>query len=172
MQQHAIRAKAQKADGTDGGGRPNLLRHLAHSDMPLSELHEKRLAKEAFTVLSAGVHTTARTLEFISYHIIKNQLFKLDLQKELEPIMADYPQTLPSVSQLEALPYLSALIKESHRLVSRSKKNGILIILDWVILLCIVYLEFHPMYPWYTRIGLFHEVFVKPASLNTQILTF
>ena len=115
MQQHAKKAKAENKDGTDGGRRPTLLRHIAHSDMPVSELHEKRIAKEAFVILSAGVHTTARTLEFIVYHIIENEEFKFSLQKELEPVMIDFPQNIPSLTQLEGLPYLSGLIKEGHR---------------------------------------------------------
>ena len=115
MQQHAAKAKVEKADGTAGDARLTLLRHMAHSDMPVSELHEKRLAKEAFAVISAGIHTTSRTLEFITYHVMRNDQFKLRLQRELEPVMAGFPQNMPSVSELEKLPYLSGVIKEGLR---------------------------------------------------------
>ena len=115
MEQHAVKAKAEKAAGTDGDAGPTLLRHIAQSDMPVSELHEKRLAKEAFAVISAGTHTTSRTLEYITYHILKNEQLKSNLSKELEPVMTDFPRAVPSVFQLEELPYLTGLVKEGHR---------------------------------------------------------
>ena len=115
MRQHAAKAKAGKANGTDGTARPTLLRHIAHSDMPVSELGEARLACEAQVVISAGVHTTSRTLEYIAYHLIANDKFRSQLQKELEPIMVGFPEEMPSVSQLEKLPYLSGVVKEGLR---------------------------------------------------------
>ena len=115
MRQDAARAKDEKAAGTDGNARPTLLRHLVHSNMPESELHVNRIARETQLLISAGVHTTTRSLEYISYHIISNEQIRFDLQKELKPVMAGYPKVLPSLSQLEKLPYLSSLIKEGLR---------------------------------------------------------
>ena len=115
MREDAERAKAEKAAGTDGNARPTLLRHLAHSDMPASELHVNRLARETILIISGGVHTTSRSMEYLAYQIIANEQIRFNLQKELEPVMAGFPQVVPSVSQLEKLPYLSAVINEGLR---------------------------------------------------------
>ena len=115
MRQHAAKAKAEKANGTDGDARTTLLRHIAHSDLPESELSDTRLAREAQVMLSGGVTTTSRTLEYIAYHLIADKEIRTELHKELEPIMGHFPETLPSISQLEKLPYLSGVIKEGLR---------------------------------------------------------
>ena len=116
MRQHVARAKAGKAEGrTYGEGHPTLLRHIAHSEMPVSELDDTRLAREAQVIISAGVHTTARCLEYTAYHLIEDEKIRFQLQRELEPIMAGYPEKIPSVSQLEKLPYLSGVVKEGLR---------------------------------------------------------
>ena len=78
MRQHAIKAKAEKADRSDGNARPTLLRHIAHSDMPESELHESRLAREAQVIITASVHTTSRSLEYIAYQLIANEHIRLN----------------------------------------------------------------------------------------------
>ncbi|CAF9935225.1 MAG: hypothetical protein HETSPECPRED_009704 [Heterodermia speciosa] len=117
MRQHVARAKAGKAEGrTYGEGHPTLLRHIAHSEMPVSELDDTRLAREAQVIISAGVHTTSRCLEYIAYHLIEDEKIRFQLQRELEPIMAGYPEKVPSVSQLEKLPYLSGVVKEGLRM--------------------------------------------------------
>ncbi|KAG6986408.1 fusicoccadiene C-8 hydroxylase [Physcia stellaris] len=115
MRHHAAKAKAEKADGTDSNARTTLLRHLAHSDLPESELGETRLAREAQVLLGAGVATTSRALEYIAYHLIADKEIRFELHKELERIMADFPEKLPPLSQLEKLPYLSGVVKEGLR---------------------------------------------------------
>ena len=123
MRQHAVKAKAAKADGTDGDARPTLLRHIAHSDMPESELGELRLAREAQVMITGGVHTTSRSLEYIAYHLIANRKIRLELQRELEPVMAGFPEEIPSLSHLEKLPYLSGVVKEGLRWVLDSEQR-------------------------------------------------
>ena len=112
---HAAKAKAEKAIGIDGNARQTLFRHIAHSDMPPSELDDSRLAREAQVIIWAGVHTTSRTLEYITYHLITSEDIRTALQKELEPVMAAFPQEVPSMSQLDKLPYLTGVIKEGLR---------------------------------------------------------
>jgi len=85
--------------------------------MPQSELSSERLSKEAQVILGAASVSTARTLDFITYYILANKNHLVILQKELGPIMARYPEKVPSWADLEKLPYLQAVIKEGLRWV-------------------------------------------------------
>lgn len=118
---HTVDAKRDKLNAagkaTEGGSRVSLFRHIVNSDMPESELSTERLSKEAQVLLGAGTASTARTLDFLSYHILSKPHIRQRLKKELTGIMADYPQSVPSLTQLEKLPYLQAVIKEGLRYV-------------------------------------------------------
>ena len=83
--------------------------------MPESERSIERLSREAMVLFGAGTATTARTMGFISYYILRHPHMKQRLGNELKDIMAEYPKTLPTWSDLEKLPYLQALIKEGLR---------------------------------------------------------
>ena len=115
MRQHAASAIREKDQGLKANTRPTLFQHIAQSDMPLSELHEDRLTMEAGVIMIGGVHTTARTLEYIAYHVVANEQIKRRLQEELEPVMAGFPEKIPSLVELENLPYLSGVIAEGLR---------------------------------------------------------
>ncbi|KAL2041006.1 hypothetical protein N7G274_006464 [Stereocaulon virgatum] len=117
---HIVDAKRDKLNPagkvTDKGSRRSLFRHIVNSDMPESELSTERLSKEAQVLLGAGTASTARTLDFLSYHILSKIHIRQRLMEELTGIMAEYPQSVPSLTQLEKLPYLQAVIKEGLRL--------------------------------------------------------
>ena len=83
--------------------------------MPESELSDERLAKEASVILGAATTTTGRTLVYISYYILARPDIRLKLQKELRTVMLAWPQQVPTLAELEKLPYLQALIKEGLR---------------------------------------------------------
>ena len=85
--------------------------------MPESELSIDRLSKEAQVLLGAGTVSTARTLDFISYYVTSNESVRERLSNDLKDIMAQYPEKLPSFTQLEKIPYLAAVIKEGLRWV-------------------------------------------------------
>ncbi|KAJ9216495.1 hypothetical protein DTO166G4_2083 [Paecilomyces variotii] len=118
---HLQVAKREKAGSgyknpTLGGGRITLFRHIINSDLPASELADDRLSKEAQVLIGSGTITTAGTMAFLVYYIASNPAIKKRLQEELKPVMRDYPQTKPTWAQLEKVPYLQALIKETLRL--------------------------------------------------------
>ncbi|RAK82730.1 cytochrome P450 [Aspergillus fijiensis CBS 313.89] len=94
----------------------SLFHHVADSDMPDSERSPERLAKEAQVLLGGGTASTARTIGFASYYILSNPAIKARLQDELREPMAEWPDRVPSWAELERLPYLQAIIKESLRL--------------------------------------------------------
>lgn len=83
--------------------------------MPKSELAADRLAKEAQAMLGGGTVSPARTMSFASYYILSRPDLKARLQAELTATMAEWPQRIPTWEQLESLPLLQAIIKESLR---------------------------------------------------------
>ncbi|KAL4972981.1 cytochrome P450 [Aspergillus desertorum] len=75
------------------------------------------LAEEAFTFIDAGVDTTGGTLVTAVYHVLKNPEILWKLRKELDEALrlhADNTDIDPR--ELGELPYLNAIVKESHRI--------------------------------------------------------
>ncbi|KAI0812130.1 cytochrome P450 [Xylaria sp. FL0064] len=67
-------------------------------------------------LLGGGTASTARTIGFASYYILSRPSIRSTLEQELKDVMATWPQRYPSWAELEKLPYLQAIIKESLRL--------------------------------------------------------
>lgn len=109
-------ARRDKANGSDISARPTVLRHLVNCDLPSSEMQDDRLCQEAQSLIGAGTFTTASILSFISYQLIANERVRSTLKEELDSVMVGYPETIPSWSQLEQLPYLCGVVKEGLRL--------------------------------------------------------
>ena len=97
------------------GSQLSLFNYIVNSDMPKSELSDDRLAKEAQILMGGGTASTARTLGFVSYYILSRPEIRARLSAELAEPMAKYPESVPSWAELEKLPLLQALIKESLR---------------------------------------------------------
>ncbi|KAE8143633.1 cytochrome P450 [Aspergillus pseudotamarii] len=84
---------------------------LDNPNLPASERSLLRLEQEGALLTLAGTESPAQTLNIIFYHLLAKQSLLAKLRKELN--------TLPSPStwtQLEQLPYLSAIIEEGNRL--------------------------------------------------------
>ncbi|KAI1653876.1 cytochrome P450 [Daldinia decipiens] len=94
----------------------SVFHHVMKSDMPESDKSEERLTGEAQVMLGGGTVTTARTLSFASYYILSRPEVQYRLEHELKDIMADWPQRVPTWAELERLPFLQGVIKESLRL--------------------------------------------------------
>lgn len=114
------RNNPEKEKSPSEAERPTLFQHLAHSDLPESDLTKERLSIEAQVILGAGTVTSARTLDFISYYIVTNDHIRERLVEELRDVMAGYPEKPPAWAQLEKLPYLQAVIKEGLRYITPS----------------------------------------------------
>lgn len=99
----------------DAKASQSLFHHILDSDMPQSELSDDRLAKEAQLLLGGGIASTARTIGYISYYILARPKVRSRLQDELKKTMASWPDQVPSLAELEKLPFLQALIKEGLR---------------------------------------------------------
>jgi len=81
-----------------------------------SERSEERLAKEAQLLLGGGTASTARTIGFATVYILSDPKIRARLEQELREPMAGWPDRVPTWAELERLPFLQALIKESLRL--------------------------------------------------------
>ena len=94
---------------------PTIFHEIIHSDLPPPEKTPKRLSGEAAAILGAGAVTTAWTLTVAMYHLTVQPEKMRRLQAEIRSIMPD-PHQPANLQQLEQLPYLTAVIKESLRL--------------------------------------------------------
>jgi cytochrome P450 len=118
---HIIEAKERKRSGVslsknEGSLKSNtVFDQLVNSNMPDSELSVERLASEAQVLMGAGTVTTARSMDHLVFHILRNSRVRDRLAAELKVVMADFPETIPSWQTLEKLPYLQVCIKEGLR---------------------------------------------------------
>lgn len=87
---------------------------LANSSLPPSELTVPRLVQEGMAVIGAGTMTTSQTFTLITFHIIDNPLVERKLRDELREALPDSTM-VPSIGDLENLPYLTAVINEGLR---------------------------------------------------------
>ena len=125
--EHITNAKRERlgvkySKNTSREGRHSLFHHLLDSDMPESELSDERLTKEAQILLAGGTVSTAQIIVHISYYILARTEIRTKLQRELQDVMAAWPQRVPTLDEFEKLPYLQALIKEGLRYVEREPR--------------------------------------------------
>ncbi|KAL8745625.1 MAG: hypothetical protein Q9190_002256 [Brigantiaea leucoxantha] len=115
--QHIEDSKRQNLspEKVDENATSSIFRHIVSGDMPESERSVERLSREAMVLFGAGTATTARTMGFMSYYILRNPHMRKRLGNELKDIMSGYPENPPKWSDLEKLPYLQAIIKEGLR---------------------------------------------------------
>ena len=99
----------------DGENVPRTIFHaVLDSSLPASEKTVDRITDEAFVMVVAGGETTAKTLTYVLYHLLANPEWKERVLDEISGIMPDQ-NVLPSSTELEQLPILTAAIKEALR---------------------------------------------------------
>ncbi|KAJ5715786.1 benzoate 4-monooxygenase cytochrome P450 [Penicillium malachiteum] len=96
-------------------GHRTVFHELLSSKLPPQELERDRLRDEAFSLVTAGFGTTAFVLRGTSYHIAANPAVRQKLHEELVEAIPDIHQP-PSLSTVEQLPYLTAVVLEGLRL--------------------------------------------------------
>ncbi|PYI03028.1 benzoate 4-monooxygenase cytochrome P450 [Aspergillus sclerotiicarbonarius CBS 121057] len=104
---HGPKASA-KADRT-------IFKKLTDPSLPAEERTLRRIQDEVFTLLGAGTETTASTLMVMIYHVSQDEGIRDKLRNELKQIMPT-PTSAVTWTELEKLPYLTAVINESLRL--------------------------------------------------------
>ncbi|KAE8415948.1 putative benzoate 4-monooxygenase cytochrome P450 [Aspergillus pseudocaelatus] len=96
-------------------GHRTVFHELLDSKLPPAELQRNRRRDEAFSLVTAGSGTTAYVLRGTAYHIAANPSVRQRLHDELVATIPD-PQQFPTLTTLEQLPYLTAVIQEGLRL--------------------------------------------------------
>ncbi|KAL4903790.1 hypothetical protein BDW74DRAFT_168672 [Aspergillus multicolor] len=92
-----------------------VIHHFLQPDCNGTVLTEKAIRDECQVLLFAGTDTTGMTLMRGFFHILKSKKIYAALKEELEHAWPEVGQRL-SLSELERLPYLTAVIKESLRM--------------------------------------------------------
>jgi cytochrome P450 len=90
---------------------------IFNSNLPPKDLELERLRDEGQGLVMAGTVTTSRCLYMMAYYLLANPEILRKLREELREPMKDYPVVRPKWTELEKLPYLSAVIKEGLRYV-------------------------------------------------------
>jgi cytochrome P450 len=106
-----ISSKAKMDDQEDATTFHSLLK----SELPNSEKTSARLAEGAVLLVGAGTHTTSWTLSVVTFHLLSTPKISRKLRVELETAIPD-PSVSTPLPVIEALPYLTAVIKEGLQL--------------------------------------------------------
>ncbi|KAF7190513.1 Cytochrome P450 monooxygenase [Pseudocercospora fuligena] len=96
-------------------GARTIFHTLRDSDLPPQERTLERLSQEGEIFTGAGSETTAKTLTTILYYLVTHPRCMAKLKDELRVAMPESSK-LVSWTQLEQLPYLTAVIQEGLRL--------------------------------------------------------
>lgn len=107
--------KSEIRPGTSIKGH-NIFRTILNSSLPLSEKGAERLGQEGFVAIVAGGETCGRMLTAAIYYVLANK------EKVLPPLMQELRGVMPNkdtvavLKELEQLPYLTGVIRETLRL--------------------------------------------------------
>ncbi|TVY25025.1 Cyrochrome P450 monooxygenase [Lachnellula hyalina] len=120
--------------------RETIFHALLESDLPASEKRNERLISEAIVLIGAGSHTVAWALTVATYHILSSPPTLQAIKQELSAAKRRNGGEELTLSELEKLPYLTAVIKEGLRLsygasvrLPRVCPDATLRYKDWVI---------------------------------------
>jgi cytochrome P450 len=95
--------------------RPTIFHELLSCSLPPAEKTLDRLVDEGINMVAAGTLTTAHFLKTTSYHLLANPALLAKLKSELTAAIPN-PEELPPLRDIEALPYLHAVVQEGFRL--------------------------------------------------------
>lgn len=96
-----------------GMAHKTVFHEIVRSKMPKEELTFERLKHEAAGLIGGGVETTRTALAWITYFVLANPEVEKNLRAELIEAIPD-PNKIPSLPELEALPYLTAVFREGE----------------------------------------------------------
>ena len=118
---------------------PTVFQELLDSNLPAYDKTLDRLGQEGQLVIGAGTTTTAHSLTASTYHLASNPAMFAKLRAELEEAIPN-PSVVPKLSDIERLPYLTAVVQEGLRLsyglagrMSRVSPKEPIVYKDWVI---------------------------------------
>ncbi|KAK5736723.1 hypothetical protein LTR17_007227 [Elasticomyces elasticus] len=108
--------KAKSKPGDLSSGHTNVLQAIFNSTLPEEEKTFSRVAGEAMIFVGAGTETTGRTLAVTLYNILANREVHDRLLEEIRTVIPESRSPLPPATQLEQLPYLTAVVQEGLRI--------------------------------------------------------
>ncbi|KAL3441784.1 cytochrome P450 [Aspergillus insuetus] len=118
--QRSILATIHSSRETEKGAQ-NITRTIAHRlgdpALPAEERSIARQEEESLIVLAAGTETTGRVLSLAAYYIYQDRAVLQRLREEVQTVLPT-PTSTCALSELEQLPYLSAVISESLRVAN------------------------------------------------------
>ncbi|RDI77076.1 hypothetical protein Vi05172_g12939 [Venturia inaequalis] len=82
--------------------------------LPIQEKTVERVAVEAHMIKGAGFETTGNILTHLTYNVLADKMVHERLMKVFGEVIPD-SDFMPNCTQLEKLPYLTAMIKETLR---------------------------------------------------------
>jgi cytochrome P450 len=106
--------KTGKNQAYKDASHPTVFKGLLDSDLPAEEKAIDRLFQDGFTLITAGMETTSYTLELATFHVLDNSSIFQKLHNELLLAIPN-PTNIPAQTELEKLPYLTAVITEGTR---------------------------------------------------------
>ena len=106
-------SKSRKEGSADG--HRVLFEDYARLDLPPQDLTLRAEMDTALMFVTAGFETTAYTMETAIFHVLSNKSIQSRLREELTAACPD-PLDIPRWTELEKLPYLTAVITESLRM--------------------------------------------------------
>ncbi|POS78532.1 cytochrome P450 [Diaporthe helianthi] len=106
-----IKAKASGAGSDSSGAKSVYYNVLDNPILPAPEKSLLRLEQEGALLVLAGTESPAKSLNMVFYHLLANTQIMSKLREELSTV-----EQPASWTQLERLPYLTAVIEEAHRL--------------------------------------------------------
>ncbi|KAL2793511.1 cytochrome P450 [Aspergillus keveii] len=116
---HSTREAGTEKEAREGksSSRRTIAHRLNDPALPAEERSIARQEEESLIVLAAGTETTGRTLSLAAYYIYKDQGLLQRLREEIRTVLPT-PTSTCALSELERLPYLSAVISEALRVAN------------------------------------------------------
>lgn len=106
---------AEKSVDKKSTPNPTIFHEILRSDLAREDKTQQRLTDEAVVVVGAGIETTGYALTVGTFHVANTPHIYKRLHEELFQAFPD-GNSIPSLLELEKLPYLKACIQESLRL--------------------------------------------------------
>lgn len=99
----------------DKSANDTMIHAILHSDLPASEKSFNRVFEEVMTVTGAAYETTASAFRLILFHVYTNEEILRRLREETASLAAG-PSEAISLTKVQQLPYLTAVLTEGMRL--------------------------------------------------------